>query len=164
MKSRLIIPALFLFLLGSCLKQKEFPLEPAIQFEGFTLLATPPDTIASFLRLSIRFTDGDGDIGLYDNEQDPPYDYNLFIDIFKRVNGVPELIIFPDTTVNFNGRIPILFQGIANKPMEGIINYNIDYLILREVMRNDTISFDVSIRDRALNHSNIIRTPDLIVL
>ena len=163
MRSTLIISTLLIFLLASCLKEKEFPVEPLIQFKSLTKILIPPDTIPVELRLSITFTDGDGDIGLYEHETEPPYDFNLFIDILKLVNNEPELIIFPDTTVTFNSRIPIVDENEGEKPMEGVIEYTFDYLLLRTFLLNETIAFDVSIKDRALNRSNIIRTPYLIV-
>jgi hypothetical protein len=162
-RTLLIIFAMLVFLITSCMKEKEFPIEPVITFKSFTKVFNPPDTIPAELVLSITFTDGDGDIGLYDDENNPPYDVNLFIELYKRVNNQHELIIFPDTTFNFNGRIPLLNEGEDENPIEGVIEYAFDYKLLRSFLLNDTIAFDVSIQDRALNRSNMIRTPDLIV-
>jgi hypothetical protein len=159
----LIISAILVILLVSCLKEKEFPIEPYIEFKSYTKILNPPDTIPAGLKVSITFTDGDGDIGLYDYETEPPYDYNLFIDVLKLVNGQPELIIFPDTNMTFNSRIPVVDENLSEKPIEGVIEYTFDYLLLRSFLIDDTIAFDISIKDRALNQSNIIRTPYLVV-
>lgn len=163
MRTLLIISAFVIILLGSCLKEKEFPIEPYIEFKSFTKIFNPPDTIPAGIMLSITFTDGDGDIGLYEDQTEPPYDYNFFIDLFKLVNGQPEKIIFPDTTMTFNSRIPVVDDNAGAKPIEGVIEYTFDYTLLRSFLINDTITFDVSIKDRALNRSNIIRTPFLVV-
>jgi len=164
-RTLLSISALILVLLGSCLKEKEFPPEPFIEFKSFTKVLIPPDTIPAQLILSIRFTDGDGDIGLSEADSLPPYvdpyNNNFFIDLIKLVNGQPEI-----TEINYNSRIPLLDENLGNKPMEGLLEYTFDENelgIMREFLLNDTIAFDVSIVDRALNHSNVIRTPYLAV-
>jgi len=163
MRWLLTILSFLLLILSSCIKDKEFPLEPYIEFRSFTKVMIPPDTIGSQLIISIRFTDGDGDIGLYDNETEYPYDYNYFLDIYRLVKGTPQLIVFPDTTLTFNGRIPMINENGGEKPIEGVIEYSLDYLLLRSFLIRDTIAFDISIKDRALNRSNIIRTPYFIV-
>ena len=163
MRNLFLTAAFLILLLASCLKEKTFPVEPYIEFKSFTKITIPPDTITSALMLSFRFTDGDGDIGLYDHEKEPPYDYNLFIDIYKRVNGQHEKIIFPDTTTTFNSRIPVIEENENEKPIEGVLEYTFDYNLLRLFLLKDTIAFDVSIMDRALNRSNVIRTPDIII-
>lgn len=154
---------LFFLVLSSCMKEKEFPVEPRIAFKDFTKVIIPPDSIPQLLILSISFTDGDGDIGLDSTMIDSPYDFNLFIDIYKMTNGQLETIVISGDTVNFNGRIPIVAENPDNKPIEGVIEYNFDYLMLREGLLNDTVAFDVSIKDRALHQSNTIRTPLIII-
>ncbi|MBE0663385.1 MAG: hypothetical protein IH597_13075 [Bacteroidales bacterium] len=163
MRAFLIISASVIFMLGSCIKEKEFPIEPQIEFNNFTKVLNPPDTIPTQLILSFRFTDGDGDIGLYEHETDPPFDYNLFIDMYKLENNLPSLIIFPDTTTTFNSRIPRIDENKGEKPIEGMIEYTFDYSLLRSFLLSDTIAFDISIKDRALHQSNTIRTPFFIV-
>jgi len=163
MQRLLIIILFLLLLLGSCIKEKEFPLEPYIEFRSFTKVMIPPDTIGSQLIISIRFTDGDGNIGLFDYETEYPYDYNYFLDIFHLVEGTPQLIVLPDTTFTFNGRIPMILEDIGESPAEGVIEYSLDYPLLRSFLITDTIAFDIYIKDRALNRSNIIRTPYFIV-
>lgn len=163
MRNLFVAAAFLILLLASCLKEKTFPVEPFIEFKSFTKITIPPDTIPESLMMSLRFTDGDGDIGLYDDEKDPPYDYNLFIDIYRRVMGVHEKIIFPDTTLTFNSRIPVVTGNENGKAIEGVIEYTFDYKLLRTFLLGDTVAFDVSIKDRALNRSNIVRTPDIII-
>ena len=150
-------------ILSSCMKEKDFPIEPQIAFRSFTKVVIPPDSIPQLLILSISFTDGDGDIGLYPNDTLPPYDFNLFIDIYKMINGQMELIVFPDTTASFNSRIPVVAENPDKKPMEGVIEYNFDYPLIRSFLLNDTLAFDVSLKDRALHQSNIVRTPLLVI-
>jgi len=164
-RTLLSISALILVLLGSCLKEKEFPPEPFIEFKSFTKVFIPPDTIPAELILSIRFTDGDGDIGLSEADSLPPYvdpyNNNFFIDLVKLVNGQPEI-----TEISYNSRIPLLDENPGKKPMEGVLKFTFDqneYQNMRKFLLNDTIAFDVSIVDRALNHSNVIRTPYLVI-
>lgn len=159
----LFIVMLLLFLVAvSCMKEKEFPIEPVIEFKSLTKIAISPDSI--LLQVSFTFTDGDGDIGLpkVDSVPPPPFDYNLFMLLYRLRNNIPEVVLFPDT-IKFLGRIPIMAENPDNKPIEGVINYDINYNLLRVFVLNDTIAFDIKIRDRALHESNVIRTPFIIV-
>lgn len=160
MRAPLIILLLLFLIAVSCMKEKEFPIEPIIEFKSMTKIVVSPDTL---LRIGFTFTDGDGDIGLpkVDSLPPPPYDYNLFIMLYRLRNNVPEVVLFPDT-IKFFGRIPIMAENPENKPIEGEINYDINYNLLRIFVLNDTIAFDIKIRDRALHESNVIRTPFLI--
>ena len=63
--------------LASCLKPQSFPPEPAIEFVSFEAQGDSGIIVFSF-------TDGDGDIGLGQEQLDPPFDtssyyyYNLY--------------------------------------------------------------------------------------
>ena len=77
-KVAFILPFVFvMMILSSCFKSQDFPVEPIIS--EATFLITGDSAVLSF-----NFTDGDGDIGLADDEKNPPYDsssyyyYNLY--------------------------------------------------------------------------------------
>ncbi|MFH1120569.1 MAG: hypothetical protein V1775_12165 [Bacteroidota bacterium] len=172
---KLKLPALLFillpFVLFSCKKYEDYPPEPTIQFMDFILL---PDDQGIDQRgvLRLSFADGDGNIGLYDYDTLPPYDYNLFVKYFERQNGVFREIflitsdIINDTTIvydtaNFNGRIPILTPAGKNKAISGEIE---DTLFVNNPLSAfDTIMFEAYILDRELNKSNIIQTPPIII-
>ncbi len=77
--------------------------------------------------LTITFKDGDGDIGLRQNEIDPPYDYNFFISLYEIKDGdsveyIP-VVYNPSTqtfdTLTFNQRIPMLTPAGPDKSISG---------------------------------------------
>ena len=95
--------AVLIGLLSSCFKKEEYPIEPAITYDTYTLNGDS-------LELTFNFTDGNGDLGLHDNDTLSPYDtssffqYNLYIHYFEKddqlgwVNGINlagDTIVFP---------------------------------------------------------------------
>lgn len=107
--------------------------------------------------LKFSFKDGDGDIGLEQYEQEPPYDYNLFITLYEIQNGDSVEI---DPPLTLNQRIPILTPDGNDKSIRGEIE---DTLIIYDPSSAfDTIYLELYILDRALNQSNTISTPLLL--
>jgi len=152
----------------SCVQHEDFPDEPLIEFEGFVKI---DDGLGYDNRgvIVFRYQDGDGDIGLESGDTIAPFDYNLFLSYFEKQNGVFKEVVLTYynnelgriDTVNMNARIPVLTPDAANKSIEGSIydtvfinNYSSPY---------DTIRFEIFIRDRALNESNTITTPEIII-
>jgi len=156
---------------SSCKKYEDYPPEPSIKFMDITLLRDEQGIDQRGV-LRFSFSDGDGNIGLYDYDTLPPYDYNLFVKYFEKQNGVFKeiFLITPnyinDTTIvydtaTFNGRIPILTPAGKNKAISGEIE---DTLFVNNPLSSfDTIMFEVYIQDRELNKSNTIQTPPIIV-
>jgi hypothetical protein len=70
----------------SCIKEEEYPIIPEIEFENFVLLYNPLSGNIERGVLKISFKDGDGDIGLYQTDTAPPYDFNLFITYYEIQN------------------------------------------------------------------------------
>jgi hypothetical protein len=156
--------ALFSILMAtllSCLKDEEYPIIPAIEFEDFILLLNTQTGIIQRGVLRISFKDGDGDIGLYPNDTAAPYDFNLFIDYFEIQNKdtVPIFLVDPVSgdTSTFNARIPILTPTGSDKSIKGEIEDTL--FIYDPTSAFDTIMFRVYLVDRALHKSNIIHTP-----
>ena len=157
----------FLFISGllvfsSCAEFDEYPIIPHIEFVSFATLPNVQQQ-DSLGYLTISYTDGDGDIGLTSEEITPPYQYNFFIDIYENINGVQQKIIFPDTSITFNSRIPVLTPDGINKSITGEIEMELELYIMSPFLASDTISFELYIMDRALNKSNVIHTPDFVV-
>ena len=143
----------------ACKKGPEYPIEPAITFKDFVKIPnnTGHDDKANLI---ISFTDGDGDIGLEEGDTMSPYNstskyyYNFFITYYEVKNGIDSLIELPFTN---NSRIPVITPTGRNKAIKGDIQ--IELFIRNPTAINDSICFDVSICDRALHVSNVIRTP-----
>jgi hypothetical protein len=156
---------LMILAIYSCKKQETYPIIPEIKYEDFLLHYNSGINAYDWGVLRITFKDGDGDIGLRQNDVDPPYDFNFFIRLFEIKNGdtaeyIP-VVYNPSTqtfdTVTFNQRIPMLTPLGPDKSISGEIEdtlyiFSPDYPL-------DTIFFEVYIRDRALHKSNTVYTP-----
>jgi hypothetical protein len=154
---------LSVLLLNACTKEEVFPPTPAITFISFDKIANN-STIDDKALLKIFFTDGDGDLGLDDYDTLPPFDtssmyyYNFFIKYFEKQHGNFVEIVLP---LPFNSRIPRL-QSSGNSPsIKGEIELEVN--INNPFSPFDTVRFEASICDRALNMSNVITTPEIIV-
>lgn len=146
--------------LSSCQEKIEYPIVPYLDFQDFVFLAGE-DSVVNKGQLIFYFTDGDGDIGLDENDTLPPYDFNLFIDYYERQDGNWTQLVLSQTgdTINFNGRIPVLTPGGKNKSISGTIEYTLDLNIFSEY---DTFRYEAYLIDRALHESNRVITPALV--
>ena len=167
-----IIGALFF----SCRKFEEYPIEPVITYDNFTLLLNPQTGKTERGVLSISYTDGDGDLGLKPRDTFPPFNrgseyyYNFIVKYYEKQNGefveVPLLSWNPDEqkydTITFNSRFPWLTPDHGNMAIKGVIQ---DTMYVNNPLSDfDTIKFKVSIYDRALHLSNEIETPEIVVV
>lgn len=143
-----------------CLQEQEYPIEPYIEFHSYTKIINQSDTI---LKLSLQFRDGDGDIGLLPTETVAPFDYNFFITMLRLRGAQLNPVLVSGDTVKYNSRIPMISPNSRNNAIKGMIEYSFEYSIMRSYLRNDTICFEVFIRDRALHKSNIVKTPLLLI-
>jgi len=149
--------------LSSCIKKDEYPIIPYIEFDSFTKIDNNMGYDDKGI-LAIDFTDGDGNVGLKTEETSPPYDtnsiyyYNFFITYYEKQNGEYIEVELPFTN---NARIPLLNSSGNDKPLKGKIE--IELYINNYTSLFDTIRFDAFIVDRALNHSNTVTTPDIII-
>ena len=152
---------LFLVVLvfSSCLKKKEFPLEPQITFGSFVV---HDDGLGA--DLTVNFTDGDGDIGLEDFDTVAPYNlgseyyYNMYLDYYELINGE---WVLRELNPPFAYRVPSITPSGQNKALEGEISVDLSP-IYYDPTGADTIKFMVRIIDRALNVSNEVES-DIII-
>ena len=150
-------------LAGACSKDPDLPVEPAIRFVSFTKVINNSGKDDKGV-LKINFTDGDGDIGLTDEDIQAPYDtasmyyYNCFITYYEKQHGTWVAVDLPLTN---NARIPLVEDAGLGNPLTGDID--IELYINNPFSAFDTICFDLFLVDRALHHSNTITTPDIII-
>ena len=159
--SFLLITISFLFIY-SCQKKQQYPLIPNIEFQSYSLLADARG-VDTTLILIFSFTD-DGDIGLGPGDTVSPYvgqyKYDFFAAYYEVQYGKLTLV---KTPTNFNQRLPLVTINGSNKNIKGTIQVNLpinDY----NTSKFDTIAFQVYIVDRALNKSNVVMSPDIIVV
>lgn len=107
-----VIKSLCLFgglaaVIGACFESPEYPNTPKISFESVVFIETNADDT---LTLSISFQDGDGDLGLPDDNADPRYDaapFNRFTYAIKTRSaggfekGVVPLRFNPDDAATY---------------------------------------------------------------
>ncbi|MFO8086498.1 MAG: hypothetical protein R6T91_01660 [Bacteroidales bacterium] len=148
-----------LLLLYSCTEDPDYPDTPRIKFERFQKINNDSTGI-----ITLSFTDGDGDIGLASSDTLSPYDsnyfYNFFLYIFERKNGQYDTV---QTNIPFHGRIPLLENVQEGESIEGEIDMEIDIFSMDVFIPSDTVRFEIFIVDRALNHSNTVTTPRIVL-
>jgi hypothetical protein len=157
--------------LFSCRKTQNFDSVPFIEYRNFEQLksVSGKDSIGI---MHLYFRDGDGDFGLAPSDTFAPFNrgsefyYNFFITYYEKQNGTwvkvsPATPLPGADTVSNNSRIPLLTPDGRIKTLEGDI-----YM---ELFTNnpfsiwDTIKYEVSVSDRALQRSNQLSTPEIIL-
>jgi hypothetical protein len=165
-------------LLSGCITEPKFPKEPRIAFESIQKINKPAvigrvgggerDSVI----ITIRFEDGDGDLGITEAQKNVEpwkselknYEVQTFV---KRGNTWEDYKDGNGKKINQSGNFvfdPPVVNPSTPSPIEGSLNYSlIFYKNVANTVPNDTIKFNILIRDRALNKSNRIET-DLIVV
>ncbi len=92
----------FSILFGACFDPPTFPVTPEIEFKSIVFVEGKTFIDNDSLNLTIRFKDGDGDLGLPANEIDQPYN-NL--NLFLVNNGELEAV---GTTLRYNDLPPFI--------------------------------------------------------
>jgi len=165
-------------LLLSCVKEPEFSTAPAISFESIQKITkTSSDgfggkTKIDSIIMSVRFEDGDGDLGITAAEIKANAKYkdfrNFEVDVLLKKNGKFVPVLFSPKIgglMNFQLR-PDQKPG----PIEGTISYSTQFVyafykgyspLFTEF--NDTLKFQIYIKDKAFQQSNTIETDPVII-
>jgi len=145
--------------LSSC-KEKACEVKvPEISFESFFVTEENEGI------LTINFNDCDGDVGLNDNDTISPYNiegenyYNLDLIYHEKQNGI--WVRFDSLTPPFSYRIPVLNKDGSNTTLDGQIIVTLEPIYYVPIGNFDTIKFEIKLKDRALNISNIIETNEI---
>jgi len=148
--------------LTGCIKEEQYPIEPHIDFGGF---ATAKDISGkdSLGAITISYTDGDGNIGLFSWDTVEPRKYNFYLKFMQYVNNELVEVKPVDSSVTFNARIPNLTPVGRNKNIKGNITMYLELYFARQVLLSDTVAFEIFIKDRDLNESNVVETPMFIL-
>ena len=148
--------------LTGCIKEEQYPVEPKIVFESFITRRDISGKDSSGV-ITISYTDGDGNIGLFAWDTVEPRKYNFYLKFIELVNNQLVEVKPVDSTLTFNARIPILTPAGRNKNIKGDITMNLELYFARQILKSDTIAFEIYIKDRDLNESNMVETPLFII-
>lgn len=146
--------------LSSCLKPQEFPLDPIIKYESFSV--TQDSGV-----LVISFTDGDGDIGLRESDTTGDfapsklYHHNLFVEYYEKddANGWQKGKTTAGEDIEFLYRVPYLTPNGNNTALKGEIEVTIEPLYYNPFStQSDTIKYKIHLVDRSLKVSNVVES------
>jgi hypothetical protein len=172
-------------LFSACRKEDTYPDSPSLEFKS---MAFGNDGGVKTFMLTATFTDGDGDIGYYqDRANDPIFDdsssqyyYNFVIElqVFRNGNWKDTVITYVEINYNsdttqadndttyayyndlISSRLPYLTPEGQNKGLKGDIDKT---AYLPFVPAGDTLRFRAYIYDRSRNKSNEIYTPGYFI-
>jgi hypothetical protein len=152
-------------LVQACRPDDDLPKEPVINEIAFD---------AAERVLTLRFTDGDGNVGLAAGDTLPPFQpfedpgrtvpnrfhYNMWVDYYEKRNGEWVLVETPGT---FDFRMPIITPTGQNKQLRVKATYDMSSFIPLLTAQSDTLRFSVRIADRSLNVSNMKEVETVVV-
>ena len=146
----------------SCTKDQSISNLPKLEWTDYEWISTevPGSGTVDRIRVRLFFQDGDGNIGLEEDQTSPPFDtssafyYNLWVRYFeKQADSMVEII----TLQPYSTRLPNLTPIGQNKILEGTIEYDLD--VTQSL--SDSVAFSFRIADRDLNLSNEVFSPRL---
>lgn len=159
----------FLFLaavaFSGCYQEPEFAEVPAIEFQDISK-AIRIDQFSGAnkdsVTITISFQDGDGDLGLNNeeiNEAQLNEEYNYVVRVFRKVRG--NFVEF-EPFIPYSGFFFRLKNDDKPGPIEGTLDYSIDFPHPFTPKR-DSVQFQIYLKDRAGNISNTIETETIVL-
>jgi hypothetical protein len=166
--------------LGGCLKAPEYAITPSISNNNVQVrrfkYADPRQQPIDSVFITVNFQDGDGDLGLTAAEsQQAPYAFpsifnnNYFVEPFikdaKTGKFVSTVAMGLTTTGAYNGRFDHITDVTSSKtaPIKGTLTRTIALGYGDLFKAGQVVRFDVSIADRALHVSNVVRTDSIVI-
>lgn len=153
-----------------CKKEETLPIEPSITFKDFKILGNDS------AQITITFQDGDGDIGLAQDDTVAPhnpgskYYHNFFMRYYYQDSAgafKPYLAYLNNDTIldtlDYNYRIPYLTQQDQKESLTGDIIVTLYPFTLYHIPGHQIIRYEVNIVDRELHESNKVETTDIDV-
>ena len=144
--------------LNSCVKEKDFPVVPSIEFKGYTMYGKDSADC------TIKFKDGDGDIGSGDGDSTlalkmkylykgtdnlfHPYDYDLTDTVFD--------------TLFYAFKVPYLTPDGQYKALDGEIMTKLRAAPIYAPMHH-VVKFEITLMDRAGHISNTVSTNEIVI-
>jgi hypothetical protein len=163
-------------LLWSCVQTPDYSSTPTITFERIQKFTVNDSFLGKkdSVVITLFFTDGEGDLGInpanikadstllktYKTQFKEDY-YNYLLKTFRSKKGAFS-DISGSSLVQQNGRFPRLRPDGRTGATDGYLDYSID-IPSSFSPKNDTLRFEIRLRDRAFNTSNVIQTSPVIL-
>jgi hypothetical protein len=147
---------------GACQKIEKLSPRPRIEFTSFAVFDTI-DLLENRVkggRLKFYFEDGDGNLGLIAPDYPGSDTNNLFLTLYRKIDGIMVPATINDPLYPSSYRIPLLRQDGQDKVLKGTIAVTFMYLFYSQ---GDTIRYDFTIKDRADNMSNQASTSEIVL-
>ncbi len=162
-------------MLYACKGGEIYPIIPSIEFEKSYYISRDSTNLLVF---SIKFRDGDGDIGLdngdtlapYNNVKDPLtgkntniYYNNLYVEFLRKEGNSYNYVIadFSGDTLRADMRVMPLTPEGKYKAIRGTIEATLEPSVL--LNDGDTVKLRFLLIDRALHLSNTTESGDIII-
>jgi hypothetical protein len=157
-----VIIAAISLLAVSCIEIEKLPPEPRIEFISFTVSDTTDilGNTGKAGKLKFYFEDGDGDIGLNESPTSTDESRNLFLTLYRKVDGVMTPALEGDPLLPTPYRKPYIETLGQNKIVKGEITVVLLYL---DFGPEDVIMYDFYIQDRAKHLSNVESTCEIAI-
>ena len=163
--------------LSSCLKEPEYSTTPEISFDNIRVNRSyplingqidpkgqPTDTVT----ITLRYQDGDGDLGLNQSEVDsPPYKGTRFANNYfvQPLIKNPQTRKYEAASFTDNGTFDHITTLTDDKksPIKGTLVRKLFYNYGDLFTAGQTVRFQISIVDRALHESNVVTTDSIVI-
>ena len=147
----LFLPIITVTLISSCKKDKSNdPIQKASNTPVIELVSVTPTTVHALqdsIVFTIKYTDGDGDLGFAEADSMTVF---LTDKRFPIVNPFHVQPLSPlGTTISITGNLEIILNNTILKD---------------NASASESAVFEIKIRDRANNYSNVLTTPAITVL
>ncbi len=143
------------FLTFSCVKKNSYPTIPEIEYKDFIPF------IGDSADLQVKFTDGDGDIGVADGDSTRTF----WVTYYYRDTITNKYIGFYRPLFNDTLRTGYIIKSPSNSyegsPISGEVSVRLQQF--RHSKRITHVKYVVYLIDKAGNKSNTITTPEIIV-
>jgi hypothetical protein len=163
----------------SCLKEPQWSLTPSISFSQIQKITkTSNDGFGGKAKIdsvvmSIHFQDGDGDLGITQADlKANPTKYkdfrNFEVNVLLQKNGKFVPVTF---SPSLGGLMNFKFKADQKPgPIEGTVDYSTQFVYAFYkgysplfTPKNDTLKFQIYIRDNALQISNVVETDPIVI-
>ncbi|NUM31757.1 MAG: hypothetical protein HUU47_05470 [Bacteroidetes bacterium] len=159
----------FVLILNACKDEPSGLLAPQISIGKITMYKNNKGN-DSIIKLSIKYSDNDGDLGLSESDTQPPFNfgneyfYNLKIKYLTNKNGIWQQVLKTGTndTINFNQRFKRLNESKKKRKVYGEFEVRIPASPYPGIFP-DSVRMECMISDRSLHKSNFATT-DIIIL